>query len=472
MKRLIAALIIGTSVSAQAEESIDRLLKSIESRSKEATQAGASGRGPASYRPKPVKKADPKPVEAPKDVVPAPTAPAVPTKEPVSLEIPSNQTPEREEQKSLNFSAVYKGDVVSNMDGGLKKKTVYIGNLDLKLDVNLEKIAGAKGLRAFFYGIGDHGADRDGGPSTYVGNATGVDNIETTTDLFRLYEAYLEQSLFDDKVSILAGLHDLNSEFYVTESSGLFLNPSFGIGYEFAQTGENGPSIFPVTAPALRIRVAPSDDFYLQSAAFNGQAGDPNNEHGTTVRASGRDGQLFITEAGWRNGKSGEKGYTKLALGSWMYSKPADHQYETVTDSNGDTVAATAVNQGQYLLAEHVFGGGISAFLRYGTATGAVNMFEDCVGTGIQILGPFNGRPEDRFGIAWTRASLSNQYKTMQEQSGNSFNQSESVFETSYRFQLNENMAVQPDYQWVIHPSADPSIANAQVGAIRFEIGF
>jgi porin len=48
------------------------------------------------------------------------------------------------------------------------------------------------------------------------------------------------------------GLYDLNSEFDVIEAAALFLNPSHGIGPDFAQSGRNGPSIFPVTSLAIR----------------------------------------------------------------------------------------------------------------------------------------------------------------------------------------------------------------------------
>ena len=58
-------------------------------------------------------------------------------------------------------------------------------------------------------------------------------------------------------VSLLGGIYDLNSEFDRLQAAGLFLNSSFGVTPEIAQSGETGPSIFPRTAAGLRLSVKP-----------------------------------------------------------------------------------------------------------------------------------------------------------------------------------------------------------------------
>ena len=47
---------------------------------------------------------------------------------------------------------------------------------------------------------------------------------------------------------------NLNAEFYVNDSSAMFINSSFGMGQDFAQSGKNGPSIFPVTSTDVELR--------------------------------------------------------------------------------------------------------------------------------------------------------------------------------------------------------------------------
>jgi porin len=65
-----------------------------------------------------------------------------------------------------------------------------------------------------------------------------VSNIDAS-DAWKIYEAWLKQSLFQDRLPVLAGLYDLNSEFDVIESAGLFLNSSHGIGADYSQTGSH-----------------------------------------------------------------------------------------------------------------------------------------------------------------------------------------------------------------------------------------
>lgn len=72
---------------------------------------------------------------------------------------------------------------------------------------------------------------------------------------WKIYEAWFQQKLFGDNLSILTGLFDLNSEFDLIETAGLFLNSSQGIGSNFSQTGLNCPSIFPNTSLWLRTKI-------------------------------------------------------------------------------------------------------------------------------------------------------------------------------------------------------------------------
>lgn len=66
-----------------------------------------------------------------------------------------------------------------------------------------------------------------------------MDNIETPVNgnTTKLFQAWLQQTFLDERASVLAGLYDLNSEFYVTDSASMFTHPTFGIGAEFAGTG-------------------------------------------------------------------------------------------------------------------------------------------------------------------------------------------------------------------------------------------
>ena len=55
---------------------------------------------------------------------------------------------------------------------------------------------------------------------------------------------------------------------------------------------------------------------------------------------------------------------------------------------------------------------------------------------------------------------------------GNVWMLNETAIELTYRIQINDNIAFQPDFQYIIHPGALRVLDNAFVGLLRFEIGF
>lgn len=172
----------------------------------------------------------------------------------------------------LSFEAVYKAESFSNLSGGNQKSSFYLDNIDLKMELDAEKLFGWNGALFNVYFLGNNG----GGIGDASGVAQGISNIEAY-NTWKLYELWLDQSLFNNTVSVRVGLYDLNSEFDTRETSSLFINPSHGIGVDIAQSGHNGPSIFPTTSLALRLIVHPTESVYFQTALFDGIPGDPEN---------------------------------------------------------------------------------------------------------------------------------------------------------------------------------------------------
>jgi carbohydrate-selective porin OprB len=165
----------------------------------------------------------------------------------------------------IDLSVIFKGDLNQTVAGGVDRRMTKLANLDIKFNLDGDKLLGWPGSSAFVYLLANHG----GHPSEHAGDEQGADNIETGERIAKVYELWMQQVLIDGKLSLLLGMHDLNSEFYVTETSGLFLNSGFGVGTELAATGANGPSIFPIPAPSLRLKFEPTPSIYLQAAAFD-----------------------------------------------------------------------------------------------------------------------------------------------------------------------------------------------------------
>jgi len=142
--------------------------------------------------------------------------------------------------RGLLLEATNTLDILSNVSGGIQRKTTVTGDLDLLLTVDIKKLVPGWGGTLFVYGLGLYGQN----PSKYVGDNQGVSNI-AAPHTWKLFEAWYQHNLFE-RFSVLAGLYDVTSEFDVIMSaSELFVNSSFGTGAEFAASGQNGPSTFP-----------------------------------------------------------------------------------------------------------------------------------------------------------------------------------------------------------------------------------
>src|SRR5207244_167478 len=143
-------------------------------------------------------------------------------------------------------------------------------------------------------GLAIHG----GHPSGLVGDAQGVSNLEARAS-WQLYEAWFQQNLLENRLSVLVGRYDLNSEFYRLQSATLFLNSSFGVGPEFSQSGRGGPSIFPDTSVGVRLAFKPTRDVVFRAAVLDGAPVD--RPDGTQRVFAKGDGVLLVGEAAFLN---------------------------------------------------------------------------------------------------------------------------------------------------------------------------
>ena len=100
--------------------------------------------------------------------------------------------------KGLNFGATYIADNIGNVSGGVARGAIHLGRLDLSVDADLEKLFGWTGGRFYTNSFGIYGR---GLTRNYILNLATISEIEALPDT-RLYNAYFEQSFFNNAVSI------------------------------------------------------------------------------------------------------------------------------------------------------------------------------------------------------------------------------------------------------------------------------
>lgn len=370
----------------------------------------------------------------------------------------------------IELEAVYKLDLVSNLDGGINDGSRGLDNLDVIVSFDGEKLFGAKGASGLIYILNNNGSQPD---ADLVGSAQGINNIETAETTTKLYAAWIQQNLFDDRLSILGGLYDLNSEFYVTDSSGLFIHSTYGIGTDFAQSGLNGPSIFPSTSLAVRVLVQPVRGFYMQAAMLDGAPGAPDDLEGTQIEFNSGEGALFAAEAGFIPGGDTPNG--KLALGAWAYSDKFPGQLDV--DADGNPVKERS--QGMYMIGERKIytqangeDKGLSIFGRLGFADDDVNQFDCAWSAGLVYTGLVPTRDAGQLGLAVSGAHNSDKFKTASALAATPVDNAETAYELTYSDNITPWLALQPDVQYIVNPGADPALDNAFIVGGRAAVSF
>ena len=137
-------------------------------------------------------------------------------------------------ERGLTYSFILTSEVLGNVSGGLRQGGVFQGRLEARVNADLEKMIGAKGLSFFVNGFQIHnngGVRRD-----LTGSFTTISSIEALPTT-RLSELWLEQKLFNDTFSIRAGQLIADSDFFISDVSTFFMNSGW-------------PSIFALNFPA------------------------------------------------------------------------------------------------------------------------------------------------------------------------------------------------------------------------------
>jgi porin len=344
------------------------------------------------------------------------------------------------DDRAYELAAVYTGDLWRNASGGLRTGDTYLDNLDLTLAVDAERALGFSGVSAFVYVLYNNSARFS---ERYVGDAMTVSNIDAPQAV-RLYEAWVQwESASLHALSLLLGLYDLNSEFDMSDSRSLFIHSSHGVGHELGQTGENGPSIFPVTSLALRAAWSPAPQWRVLLAVFDGVPGDPEHPSSNRIRLSGDDGALGIAELQW----TGER-LRKLSLGHWRY----------IADDNRGAYAGIEVALDREPVAQPA----TLVFARYGSAEDRINEFADSWSVGVRRRGMFVARPDDELGIAYTRADLGSAAGAVRDRY-------EAALELTYRVAISDWLTIQPDIQYIFNPGADPALDDSLAFGLRLE---
>jgi porin len=365
----------------------------------------------------------------------------------------------------IEFAAQYTADLFHNAGGGLREGTAYLDYAELAVGIDATQAVGIPSLRLF---ASFAHANRTTFSDAYVGDAMVASNIDTDS-VPEVLEAWLDWGFAAaGPGSLRLGLYDLNTEFDALESRGLFLNSAYGIGQEIAQTGHNGPSIFPSTALAARVAWSPQEHWLLKLAVLDAVPGDPDDRGRSRLHLSSSEGALWITEA------KAAAGNVRVALGYWRYSGGFDDLLHTGADGEprlrddnaGSYIAAELASRAATGMGEPRW----MAFIRAGNAEERINSFDRFLAAGILLRNDWPGENGSYLGLAASEARVSSAYRAQRSRDGVATDPHERNLELTWRIPLNDHLVLQPDLQYVVNPGADPALDDALVIGLRLEL--
>ena len=363
-------------------------------------------------------------------------------------------------------------DFFSNTEGGKRRGTSSLNTLALFAQADGDKLLGLTGVTGAF-SIIDSSL---GAPSrSLVGSLQRIDNMEPAEQGFNVYLAWLQKTWLDGHLSMLAGVYDLSDEFYATGSSDFFINSTFGFGPEISNIGKHyHASVFPTSAPSLRLKANPLPNWYIQVALSDGINSDPANHPHRLPKLDSNSSAIVMAETGYEKKESSE-GFDKLAIGSWRYTSQI---HDFLRDTNTDTPLNSGTAQGIYALGEYKLYAfdeakrSLVAFARIDLTDPEINEFKDVWNVGLVWNRVLPSREQSELGLAISVADNSKQYETNAAQAGLNAGTDEMVIELSYKDALLSWVTVQPDAQYIHNPGAAGLHEDALVMGARIQAKF
>jgi porin len=404
--------------------------------------------------------------------------------------------------KGTDITLNYVGEGFNVLSGGLERRGSYEGRFEFSVDSDLDKAIGWPGAKAhvtvFNIHDGGHNVAENAGS---LADPSNIDGLSTT----RLFTAWLEQSLWNDRFSIRAGQLAADDEFFTSPTAGNLINGTFGWAGVLSADMTNGGPAYPVATPGIRLKFQPTDRITALAAVFNGDPagrncdGDPQacNRHGTKFPLDG--GTLWMGELQYGvNQAEGAQGLPALyKIGGWY----SDNRY--ADQRNGLTAGGAVVpisdpaldgplnhkgDWGLYGLADQTIWKGdtrsLSVFLRGGFSPANRNLISSYVDGGFGLKGLFASRPDDQLTLGVAYAKISRD-AVAADRDAALFNtpyavrSNEVVYELNYTAQITPWWTLQPDLQYIVRPNGgqnpdDParSLNHAFVVGLRTTIAF
>jgi porin len=392
--------------------------------------------------------------------------------------------------EGISVFSNYTNNIAGNPVGGKSAGFTYCDNLAFGLDLDLEKLIGWQGGHLTVSGL-----NRDGSSLSekHIGNQFTVQQVFGGSAVM-FYSLYLDQKLWENKISIKIGRFATGDDFASTSIYWLYMNNGID-GNPQALPVNTQFSAYPWAVWGARVRVEPTPQFngllgvyQVSDRIFN------RNYHGVDWSMRAEDSILLISQIGWT------PEFFKRPVTAESTSPPEEAVGESAIDSVKQVRMSSKLKglPGNYWFGAYwspwdfpQFGSTERARNSYGFYWHAEQMiFQEAPGEeqGLTIWSAFVFSPQQNiaklpfqanggltykglipargddytcFGVVYGK--FSRNFARSVAAAGGGYPDYELVFEWNYKVQLTKFAFIQPDLQWVINPGGTHRIPNALV---------
>jgi len=367
-------------------------------------------------------------------------------------------------ESGISVAGVYYAEAFSNTAGGLKQGTYYDGLLHLAMYVDMHRLGFWKGLCFHTNGLQIHGQSIT---ADAVGSLMPVSDLEATPAT-RLFELWVQQHLFDDRLAIKLG--QLAADATYVLGGGVFLNGTWGWPSITAVNLPSGGPAYPLATPGVHAVVTATDKLTLQLGVYNGDPAGPDckgnpqvcNSNGLDFRLD--DPPLLMIEGDYQYSQDGLAGTIKIGgfnhFDKFELQKFGPAGTRRVNNNYGlygiiDQFVWRAPGSNEQK--------GVKLFARVVGMPSDRNVVDFYADGGLSFLGMIPNRPEDILSVGFAYTGISNEADiadldgTMQ-----GARNYEALFEICYTIQLASSWTLQPDFQYIWQPGANLPNASGE----------
>ncbi len=365
----------------------------------------------------------------------------------------------------------------------------YQGILDIYVSADMERLGLWDGLCFFANGFQIHGYSIT---AANIGGLMPVTSFEAVPAT-RLFQLWFEQYLFNETVSVRFGQLAADEEFFLSDGTGYLINGTWGWASKAAENTRGGGPAYPLATPGVRVAVTPTEQTHLMVGVFNGDpAPDCNKDGGNPQRCNPdgldwglRDRPLLMVEAAYSYALRGGELPGTLKFGVWNHFGTFENNR---IDVGGELIAITKNRgkpvEGNYavyaVLDQQIWaapgaeeGQGIGFFTRFGGAPEDRNLIDFYFDVGLTFTGMIPGRPDDALAIGYAYTGISDEVQAFNRDAGEPIGSGhEALIEVAYTMKVMDGWTLQPDFQYIFHPSGGTEADDAQVVGVRNTLAF